>query len=303
VEVCAFGNSEPAKAVLESDGTVSLHIGTQSNGQGHQTAYAQFVAGPLGLDYDKIRVVQGDSDALEKGGGTGGSRSIPLGVPSVDRASRQLAEQIKDLASNELEAGVGDIELAEGMARVVGTDRSVTYAEIAGRAADTSKLTASADVRQEENTYPNGTHVCEIEIDPETGQTEIVTYTIVDDFGVTVNPMLLAGQIHGGVAQGIGQALLEHTVYDETGQLITATFNDYTMPRAWDMPFFDFQTRNVPSTWNPLGIKGAGEAGTIGAAPAVMNAVQDALSRAYGIRHIDMPATPRRIWEAIQAAA
>jgi carbon-monoxide dehydrogenase large subunit len=302
VEVCAFGNSEPAKAVLESDGSVSLHIGTQSNGQGHQTAYAQFVAGPLGLDYDKIRVVQGDSDALENGGGTGGSRSIPLGVPSVDRASRLLAEQIKDLASNELEAGVGDIELAGGMARVVGTDRSVSYAEIAGRAVDKSKLAASADVRQEENTYPNGTHVCEIEIDPETGQTAILAYTIVDDFGVTVNPMLLAGQIHGGIAQGIGQALLEHTVYDETGQLITATFNDYTMPRAWDMPFFNFQTRNVPSTWNPLGIKGAGEAGTIGAAPAVMNAVQDALSRAYGIRHIDMPATPRRIWEAIQAA-
>jgi len=129
-----------------------------------------------------------------------------------------------------------------------------------------------------------------------------VTYTIVDDFGVTVNPMLLAGQVHGGIAQGIGQALLEHTVYDSDGQLITATFNDYTMPRAWDMPFFGFQTRNVPSTWNSLGIKGAGEAGTIGSAPAVMNAVVDALRRAYGINHIDMPATPRRIWEAIQGA-
>jgi carbon-monoxide dehydrogenase large subunit len=302
VEVCAFGNSEPAKAVLEQDGSVSLHIGTQSNGQGHQTAYAQFVAEPLGLDYDRIRVVQGDTDALAKGGGTGGSRSIPLGVVSVDAASRQLARQIKELAADELEAGTGDIELAGGAARVVGTDRAVSYADIAQRASDRSKLTAEADVRQEENTYPNGTHVCEIEIDPETGQTAIVNYTIVDDFGVTVNPMLLAGQVHGGVAQGVGQALLEHTVYDDTGQLVTATFNDYTMPRAWDLPFIDFQTRNIPSTWNPLGIKGAGEAGTIGSAPAVMNAVQDALRRAFNVRHIDMPATPRRIWETIQAA-
>jgi carbon-monoxide dehydrogenase large subunit len=302
IEVCAFGNSEPAKAVLEADGTVSLHIGTQSNGQGHQTAYAQFVAEPLGLDYDRIRVVQGDTDALEKGGGTGGSRSIPLGVTSVDRASRQLADQIKELAADELEAGIGDIELVGGTARVVGTDRAVAYADIARRASDPSKLSATAEVRQDENTYPNGTHVCEIEIDPETGLTQIVKYTIVDDFGVTVNPMLLAGQIHGGVAQGVGQALTEHTVYDSDGQLITATFNDYAMPRAGDFPFIHFETRNVPSTWNPLGIKGAGEAGTIGAAPAVMNAVVDALRRAYQIRHIDMPATPRRIWEAIQAA-
>jgi carbon-monoxide dehydrogenase large subunit len=302
IEVCAFGNSEPAKAVLEADGTVSIHIGTQSNGQGHQTAYAQFVAEPLGLDYDRIRVVQGDTDHLEKGGGTGGSRSIPLGVPSVDRASRVLADQIKALAADELEAGVGDIELSGGTARVVGTDRAISYAELAGRASDKTKLSAMGEVRQEEHTYPNGTHVCEVEIDPETGRTEIVTYTIVDDFGVTVNPMLLAGQIHGGVAQGIGQALTEHTVYDGDGQLLTATFNDYAMPRAEDVPYIHFETRNIPSKWNPRGIKGAGEAGTIGAAPAVMNAVVDALSRAYGITNIDMPATPHRVWEAIQAA-
>ena len=302
IEVCAFGNSEPAKAMLDADGAVSLHIGTQSNGQGHQTAYAQFVAEPLGLDYDRIRVVQGDTESLAKGGGTGGSRSIPLGVPSVDRASRILADQIKSIAADELEAGTGDIELVGGSARVVGTDRAISYAEIARKAPDKSKLTATGEVRQEENTYPNGTHVCEVEIDPETGRTEIVNYVIVDDFGVTVNPMLLAGQIHGGVAQGIGQALVEHTVYDADGQLLTATFNDYAMPRAEDLPSFHFETRNVPSTWNPLGIKGAGEAGTVGAAPAVMNAVVDALRRAYGITAMDMPATPRRVWEAIQAA-
>jgi aerobic carbon-monoxide dehydrogenase large subunit len=301
IEICAFGDSEAAKAVLEADGGVTVHIGTQANGQGHQTAYAQFVGGPLGLDYDKIRVVQGDSDALAKGGGTGGSRSIPLGAPSVDLASRQLATQIKELAADELEAGVGDIELAEGTARVVGTDRRITYADIAAKAKDKAKLTAMGEFKAEEQTYPNGTHVCEVEIDPETGHTEVLRYTIVDDFGATVNPMLLAGQVHGGVTQSIGQALLEHTVFDSDGQLITGTFNDYAMPRADDLPFFDFQTRNVPCKWNVLGIKGAGEAGTIGATPTVMNAVVDALHRAYGIRNIDMPATPLRIWEAIQA--
>jgi carbon-monoxide dehydrogenase large subunit len=302
VEICAFKGSEPAKAVLEADGTVSLHIGTQSTGQGHRTAYAQFVAGPLGIDYDRIRVVQGDSDALPSGGGTGGSRSIPLGAPSVDRASRQLAEQIKSLAADELEAGVGDIELSGGAAHVVGTDRNLSFAEVAKRAKDKSKLIAVAEYKTEEQTYPNGTHVCEVEIDPDTGRTEIFRYTIVDDFGATVNPMLLAGQVHGGVAQSIGQALLEHTYYDSDGQLVTATFNDYAMPRADDFPYFDFQTRNVPCKWNALGIKGAGEAGSIGATPAVMNAVVDALHRAYGVRHVDMPATPLKVWQTIQAA-
>ena len=302
IEVCGFEAPEPAKAVLEADGTVTVHIGTQSTGQGHQTAYAQFVGGPLGLDYDRIRVVQGDTAALPRGGGTGGSRSIPHGVPSVDRAARMLAQQLKELAADELEAGVGDIELSDGTARVVGTDRAVSYADIASRAKDKSKLQAIAEVKSEENTYPNGTHVCEIEIDPETGAHEIIAYTIVDDFGVTVNPMLLAGQVHGGVAQGIGQALIEHTVYDSEGQLLTATLNDYAMPRADDLPPLHFETRNVPGKWNPLGIKGAGEAGSVGSTPAAMNAVQDALRRAYGINHFDMPATPLRLWEAIQAA-
>jgi carbon-monoxide dehydrogenase large subunit len=302
IEICAFGGSEPAKAVLEADGRVAVHIGTQSTGQGHQTAYAQFAVGPLALDYDRIRVVQGDTDALGAGGGTGGSRSIPLGAPSVDIAARVLANQVKELAADELEAGVGDIELVDGTARVVGTDRSISYAELAARAKDKSKLSATGEFKAEEHTYPNGTHVCEVEIDPETGAAEIVAYTIVDDFGATVNPQLLAGQVHGGVAQSIGQALLEHTVYDADGQLLSATFNDYAMPRASDMPSFHFETRNVPCKWNVLGIKGAGEAGTIGAAPAVMNAVVDALHRACGIRNVDMPATPRRIWEAIQAA-
>lgn len=157
-------------------------------------------------------------------------------------------------------------------------------------------------MKQDGATYPNGSHICEVEIDPDTGVITILSYVVVDDFGVTVNPILLAGQVHGGIAQGIGQALGEHTVYDPDGQLITASFLDYAMPRAGDMPFFHFETRNVPSTANALGIKGAGEAGTIGACPAVMNAVVDALSRGVGLRHIDMPATPLKVWEAIRAA-
>ncbi len=302
VEACAFAGSEPAKAVLEGDGTISLHIGTQSNGQGHKTAYAQFVAGPLGVDYDQIRVVQGDTADLATGGGTGGSRSIPLGVPSVDRASRQLAEQVKEIASAELETAAADIELVGGSARIVGTDRQISLAAIAAKATDPHQLQAVGEFTQDEATYPNGTHVCELEIDPDTGMVTILGYTIVDDFGRVVNPLLLQGQVHGGIVQGIGQALLERTVFDESGQLVTASFQDYQMPRADNLPSFNFQTRNVPSTWNVMGIKGAGEAGSIGSCPAVMNAVVDALDRGFGITHIDMPATPERVWNAIQNA-
>ena len=193
------------------------------------------------------------------------------------RASQTLAEKLKKLAADELEAAAADIELADGTARIVGTDRAIDFAALAAAAKSEEDRKAVGEFKQDEATYPNGTHICEVEIDPDTGTTELLAYTIVDDFGVTVNPMLLAGQIHGGVAQGIGQALLENAVYDQDGQLVTASFMDYTMPRAWDFPMFDFKTRNVPSTTNALGIKGAGEAGTIGATPAVMNAVGDAL--------------------------
>ena len=302
IEACAFAGSEPAHVVLNGDGTVTLSIGTQSNGQGHATAYAQFVADKLGLDIEKIDVHQGDTDRLDKGGGTGGSRSIPLGGVSAARAGDDLAEKIKRIAADELEAAPGDLELAEGTARIVGTDRAIDFARIAKAAKTPEDLKGFGEFVQEEATYPNGTHVCEVEIDPETGRTEIVGYTIVDDFGATVNPLLLAGQVHGGAVQGIGQALTENTVYGEDGQLVTASFMDYCLPRADDVPSFDFETRNVPSTTNALGIKGAGEAGTIGATPATLNAVTDALYRAYGIRHIEMPATPMRVWEAIRQA-
>ena len=301
IEACAFAGSEPAYVELTPEGRVQLKIGTQSNGQGHATAYAQFVAEALNLDYDRIDVLQGDTRFTPTGGGTGGSRSIPLGAVSVRRASQTLAEKLKKLAADELEAAAADIELEGGQARIVGTDRAIDFVALAAAAKTADDVKADGEFKQDEATYPNGTHVCEVEIDPQTGATDIVGYTIVDDFGVTVNPTLLAGQIHGGVAQGIGQALIEDAVYDEEGQLVTASFMDYAMPRAWDLPFFDFRTRNIPSTTNALGIKGAGEAGTIGAAPAVMNAVADAL-RPAGVTRVDMPATPQRVWEALQAA-
>ena len=234
-----------------------------------------------------------------KGGGTGGSRSIPLGGVSVSAASKVLAEKMKKLAADELEASAADIELVDGSARIVGTDRVISYADMAKAAKSDEDRTGLADVVQDEATYPNGTHICEVEIDPETGHVEIVRYTIVDDFGMTVNPVLLLGQIHGGVVQGVAQCLSEGVVYSEDGQLLTASFMDYAVPRADGMPFFDFETRNVPSTTNAMGIKGAGEAGTIGACPAAMNALVDALDRARGVRHIEMPATPQRIWEAL----
>ncbi|MEP3438764.1 MAG: xanthine dehydrogenase family protein molybdopterin-binding subunit [Hoeflea sp.] len=299
IEACAFAGSEPARLTLDADGGITLYIGTQTNGQGHATAYSQFVADKIGIGFEKITVRQGDTNELAKGGGTGGSRSIPLGGVSVSAASGVLAEKMKKLAADELEASAADIELVDGAARIVGTDRVISYADIARAAKSDDDRTADADVVQDEATYPNGTHICEIEIDPDTGTVEIVRYTIVDDFGMTVNPVLLLGQVHGGVVQGIGQCLSEGVVYSEDGQLLTASFMDYAVPRADDMPFFDFETRNVPSTTNAMGIKGAGEAGTIGACPAVMNALVDALDRARGVRHIEMPATPQRVWEAL----
>lgn len=302
VEACSFAGSEAVHVRLEDDGSVTLDVGTQSNGQGHATAYAQFVADTLGLEIDRIKVIQGDSDRLPKGGGTGGSRSIPLGGVSAAKAGENLAEKIRKIAADELEASAGDIELVSGEARIVGTDRRIDFSAIAKAAKAPDDLKGFGEFFQDEATYPNGTHICEVEIDPETGKIDVVGYVSVDDFGITVNPILLAGQVHGGIAQGIGQALLEDTVYGEDGQLITATFMDYCMPRADDFPHFDFSTRHVPSTTNEMGIKGAGEAGTIGAAPAVMNAVTDALHRAYGISHIEMPAVPNRVWTAIQEA-
>ena len=299
IEACAFAGSEPAFVELQDDGSVVMDIGTQSNGQGHATAYAQFVAEQLGLDIERVTVIQGDTDRIPDGGGTGGSRSVPLGGVSAWYAGGALAAKIRKLAADELEASADDIELIGGEAVVAGTDKRVSFADLARAASDPADLKADGEFVQDEATYPNGTHICEVEIDPETGVTEIAAYTLVDDYGMAVNPLLLAGQVHGGLAQGIGQALMEDAVYDESGQLLTATFMDYAMPRAHCFPDFAFDTRNVPSTTNALGIKGAGEAATIGATPAVMSAVTDALYRARGIGHVDMPATPVKLWELL----
>jgi carbon-monoxide dehydrogenase large subunit len=303
VEACAFPGTEGATVILNEDGTATLLIGTQSNGQGHATAYAQFIAGHLGLDYDKIELVQGDTDRVPSGEGTGGSRSIPLGAVSVDRAAIKLAGQLRNVAASLLEASPEELQFADGTIRVAGTNRGMTLAALARAVPDKAVLKAyDESFEQPEPTYPNGTHVAEVEIDPDTGVTTIVGYWVVDDFGATVNPMLLEGQIHGGIAQGVGQAMFEQTVYDQSGQLLSATFQDYAVPRADNFPLFQFETRNVPSITNAFGIKGAGEAGTIGSSPAVMNAIGDALFREYGAAHIDMPATPLRVWETIQRA-
>ena len=279
---------------------MTLLIGTQTNGQGHATAYSQVIAEQLGLDIGQIEVIQGDTDRVRQGGGTGGSRSIPLGLPSVLEASKSLVRKIKEKAADQLETGIEDLELVDGEVRVVGTDRSVSLAAVAAAAGE--KLAGQEEVKQAEATYPNGTHVCELEVDPETGDVELLNYTIVDDFGVTVNPVLLAGQVIGGTVQAISQALCEETVFDADGQLLTASLLDYRLIRASDLPDIHFETKNVPSTTNALGIKGAGEAGTIGGCAAVMNALQMALRDGAGVEHIDMPATPHRVWQAIQAA-
>jgi aerobic carbon-monoxide dehydrogenase large subunit len=303
IECTAWGDGEETEVRLETDGTVTVFSGTQSNGQGHATAYAQFAAQLLDLPPDKVRVVQGDTAEVKTGHGTGGSRSIPVGGVSVHAASADLAKKLKKLASDELEAAVADLEIEAGGVKVVGTDKRLGFAAIAALPQATVEArTGIGDFTPPDATYPNGTHIAEVEIDPDTGIVQIQRYTICDDFGTTVNPLLLEGQVHGGVAQGIGQALLERTVFDGDGQLLTASLMDYCLPRADNLPFFRFETRNVPSTTNPLGIKGAGEAGSIGSCPAVVNAVVDALDRAYGIRDIDMPATQDRIFRVIQAA-
>lgn len=304
IEACGNNGPETATINLDKDGGVTVLIGSQSTGQGHATSYAQLVADHLDLPPELVRVVQGDTDRIATGAGTGGSSSIPIGGVSVDRASKTLAGQLKDIAADALEAAVGDMEIANGTVRVAGTDRAISFADIAAHPKATpDKLKAANEFANEPPTYPNGTHIAEVEIDPNTGATEIIKYVIVDDFGATLNPLMLAGQVHGGAVQGIGQALMEDTVYDvASGQLLSASFMDYAMPHASDAPDFVFETRNTPCKTNPLGVKGAGEAGAIGSCPAVMNAVVDALHRAYGIRHIDMPATPQKVWQAIEKA-
>ncbi|MGE0714521.1 MAG: xanthine dehydrogenase family protein molybdopterin-binding subunit, partial [Alphaproteobacteria bacterium] len=308
VERCAGASHEDATVEIAPDGRATVLVGTMANGQGHVTAYAQIVADMLGLDIAEVDVLQGDTDRVKKGQGTGGSRSLVMGGSAIHGAATKVIDKARMIAGHLLETADADIVFADGTFTVVGTDRRVSFKAVAAAAHDPGRLPdGMAPGLDAENqfkvpgyTYPNGCHVAEVEVDMETGRPKIVGYTIVHDFGRVLNPLLLAGQVHGGVAQGLGQALLEHTVYDrDSGQLLSGSFMDYCIPRADDLPQFAFHMREDPAPANPLGVKGAGEAGCAGAPPAVVNAVVDALSP-FGIRHIDMPLTAEKLWRAIQ---
>ena len=305
IERCAGGSPEQARLEVANDGHITLYIGTLSNGQGHETAFRQILCERLGVAFEEVSIVQGDSDLIETGGGTMGSRSVPVGGAAISSVSEKIIEKAKLIAAELLETAISDVEFDNGVFRIIGTDRVQTFHEVAKAAAtdDDVAFDEKESFAPEEATYPNGTHVCELEIDKATGKIEIVDYTVVDDFGHVINPLLLEGQVHGGIGQGLGQALLESCQYEsDSGQLLSASFMDYTMPRADDFPPIRFDLNKVPCKTNPLGIKGAGEAGAIGAPPAIINAIVNAL-KDQGVRHVDMPVTPNRLWNIMQSAS
>jgi aerobic carbon-monoxide dehydrogenase large subunit len=293
---------------FDPSGMLTILAGTHSHGQGHQTVYAQMVSEWLGVPFENIRFVQGDTDAVPIGRGTYGSRSMHVGGNALKRAADAIIEKAKPMAAMMLEAAAGDIEFADGAFRIVGTDRALPLTAVAQAFYRPAMLPPQFDVGLEASgtfaaeppNYPNGCHVCEVEIDAETGLVTLARYAAVDDVGRVMNRLLCEGQIHGGVAQGVGQALMERIVFDDAGQLVTGSFQDYAMPRADDFPELSSELTEVPATTNPLGVKGAGEAGATGAPPAVIGAVLDAL-KPLGIEHLDMPATPDRVWAAIKA--
>lgn len=303
IERCAGGAPEQARLSVDDKGHVTLYIGTQSNGQGHETAFRQIICDRLGIPFEEISIVQGDTDTIASGGGTMGSRSVPVGGSAIGMAAEKIIEKARAQAAEMLECSVEDVEYKDGELRIVGTDRIKTFHEVAAAAHDNEAggLDEAETFAPEVATYPNGTHICELEVDQATGVVEILDYTVVDDFGYVINPLLLEGQVHGGIAQGLGQALLERCAYEsESGQLLSASFMDYTMPRADNLPMIRFKRNEVPCRTNPLGIKGAGEAGAIGAPPAIVNALVNALSD-YGISHLDMPVTADKLWKVMQA--
>ena len=310
LEVTAPPVNEMGGIHFENDGTVTIVTGTLDYGQGHWSPFAQVLTSQLGVPFEKIRLVQGDSDRLIVGNGTGGSKSIMASGGAIIEASALVIEKGKQVAGHLLEASVEDIQFADGQFTIGGTDRSVNIMDIAARLRSDQSLpkhlpsTLDVDhiVSNKPSAYPNGCHVAEVEIDPDTGETAVVSYVMVNDFGTIVNRMLVEGQLHGGVVQGIGQALCENTAFDESGQLVTGSFMDYAMPRASDVPQLAFESRPKPAKTNALGAKGCGEAGCAGSLTSVMNAVVDALS-SYGIKHVDMPATPTVIWNIIEEAS
>ncbi|MDB5316403.1 MAG: carbon monoxide dehydrogenase [Rhodospirillales bacterium] len=306
LEATGGANSENAKVVFAEDGFVDVYVGTQSTGQGHETAYAMLTNHELGVPMEKIRIRQGDSSSLPSGGGTGGARSLYSEGQAILVTTASVVEKGKQAAGEVLEASVADIEFTTGRFAVAGTDRGIAILELAAtqrarvaRGESSIMLDAEETAEIKAHTFPNGCHVAEVEIDPDTGIVSIPRYIVIDDVGHAINPMIVRGQVHGGVAQGIGQAMLERTAYDpESGQLLSASFMDYALPRADDLPNIDVDFIEVPCETNPLGVKGAGEAGSVGSPPALMNAIVDAL----GGKLVDMPATPEIVWKALRAA-
>ncbi|MCV6593905.1 MAG: xanthine dehydrogenase family protein molybdopterin-binding subunit [Silicimonas sp.] len=300
IESILGDTTEHSRVVFEDDGNVSLFVGTQSNGQGHETVYAKFLADHSGIPVEAIRVVQGDSDLIPVGGGTGGSRSVTMQtgatLVTVDKITENFAAYLGE------KFGTEGVSFDDEVFRIPGSNETPSMLDVAAMARGDDKSDI-LDVREKwvinNRSFPNGAHIAEVEIDPETGQVVIDRYVVTDDFGNLINPLLVEGQVHGGVAQGLGQALCEHVVYDEEGQLLTATFMDYGMPRASDLPDITFNTEPVPSLYNPMGMKGCGEAGTVGALAAIANAVTDAMA-SRGKGRVDMPFTPARVWAALQ---
>ncbi|CAN5245233.1 xanthine dehydrogenase family protein molybdopterin-binding subunit [soil metagenome] len=306
LEITAPPSAELGKIVFEADGSVRLITGTLDYGQGHATPFAQVLATHLGVPFDAVKLTQGDSDIVHTGNGTGGSRSITASGTAIVEASKLVIEKGKQAAAHLLEAAEGDIEFGDGRFTIAGTDRSIGIMELASKLRDSKMpegLPSSLDVDHTAqgvpSTFPNGCHVAEVEIDPDTGVVQIVGYSGVNDFGTVVNPMIVAGQIHGGVAQGIGQALMECVTYDDNGQPVTGSFMDYALPRAEDIPSITLGNHPSPATSNPLGTKGCGEAGCAGSLASIVNAVLDALSD-EGVTELDMPLTSEKVWRAIQ---
>jgi aerobic carbon-monoxide dehydrogenase large subunit len=308
LEVTAPPSGELGKITFEPDSTVKLTTGTLDYGQGHATPFAQVLSAELGVPFEKITLEQNDSDLVRFGNGTGGSRSITATGTAIVESAALVVQKGKQAAAHLLEASEADIEFGNGRFTIAGTDRSIDIMELAKRMREGKMpegVPASLDVdhntKDTPSTFPNGCHVAEVEVDPETGVVRVVGYTGVNDFGTVINPMIVAGQLHGGVAQGIGQALMECISYDESGQPITGSFMDYAMPRAGDIPPMTVGDHPVPAKSNPLGTKGCGEAGCAGSLSTIVNAVLDALSE-YGIKHINMPLTSERVWRAIRDA-
>ena len=310
LEVTAPPSKEMGGIRFEADGTVTIITGTLDYGQGHAAPFAQVLSEKLGIPFERIRLLQGDSDELLAGGGTGGSKSMMHSGTAIVEASAKVIDQGKQIASHVLEAAAADIEFAQGRFVIAGTDRAIGIMELAEKLRSGLNLPegvpSTLDIRHVSDgpgasTYPNGCHVCEVELDPDTGVIAVVKYSSVNDFGTVINPLIVEGQLHGGVIQGIGQALMEMTVYDEDGQFLTGSFMDYALPRASDSPEVAVVDHPVPATTNVLGVKGCGEAGCAGSLTSVMNAIADALTE-FGVPHMDMPATPYRVWRAIQDA-